>query len=50
MGAQGARPPIEMLFHAFKLNFICDVSKMQYFSNKFTKIAKRWGLSASSAP
>jgi len=24
--------------------------KMHYFSNKFSKIAKRWGLSTSSAP
>jgi len=24
--------------------------KMHYFSNKFSKIAERWGLSASSAP
>jgi len=23
--------------------------KMHYFSNKFSKIAKRWGLSATSA-
>jgi len=23
---------------------------MHYFSNKFSKIAKRWGLSAISAP
>jgi len=23
---------------------------MHYFSNKFSKIAKRWGLSATSAP
>jgi len=25
------------------------MSKMHYFSNKFSKIAKRWGLSAPSA-
>jgi len=25
------------------------MSKMHYFSNKFSKIAKRWGLSATSA-
>jgi len=25
------------------------MSKMHYFSNKSSKIAKRWGLSASSA-
>jgi len=24
--------------------------KMHYFSNKFSKIAKHWGLSAPSAP
>jgi len=26
------------------------MSKMHYFSNKFSKIAKRWGLSVPSAP
>jgi len=26
------------------------MSKMHYFSNKFSKIAKRWGFFASSAP
>jgi len=26
------------------------MSKMHYFCNKFSKIAKRWGLSAPSAP
>jgi len=26
------------------------MSKMRCFSNEFSKIAKRWGLSASSAP
>jgi len=26
------------------------MSKMRYFSNKFSKIAKRWVLSAPSAP
>jgi len=26
------------------------MSKMQYFSNKLSKIAKRWGLSAASTP
>jgi len=25
------------------------MSKIRYFSNKFSKIAKRWGLSAPSA-
>jgi len=25
------------------------MSKMHYFSNKFSKIGKRWGLSAPSA-
>jgi len=24
--------------------------KMHYFSNKFSKLAKRWGLTAPSAP
>jgi len=24
--------------------------KMHYFSNKFSKIAKRWGLTAPNAP
>jgi len=32
-----------------KLNFSRDMSKMHYFNNKFSKIAKRWGLSAPSA-
>jgi len=49
--AQRARPPsIEMLFQIFRLNFSWDMSKMHYFSNKFSKIAKCWELSASSAP
>jgi len=26
------------------------MSKMHYFSNKFSKIAKRWGLSGPSVP
>jgi len=26
------------------------MSKMDYFNNKFSYIAKRWGLSASSPP
>jgi len=26
------------------------MSKIRYFNNKFSKIAKSWGLSASSAP
>jgi len=26
------------------------MSKMHYFRNKFSKIAKRWGLFAPSAP
>jgi len=26
------------------------MSKIHYLSNKFSKIAKRWGLCASSAP
>jgi len=37
-------------FQIFMLNFSWDMSKMHYFSNKFEKIVKRWGLSASSAP
>jgi len=36
-----ASPPIEMLFQVFRLNFSRDIPKMQYFSNKFSKIAKR---------
>jgi len=40
--AQGARAvPIETLFQIFKLNFSEDMSKMHYFSNKFSKIAMR---------
>jgi len=39
-------PPIKMLLQIFRLNFSFDMSKMHYFSNKFKKIAKRWGLSA----
>jgi len=39
-------PPIEMLFQIFRLNFSGDMSKMHYFSNIFSKIAKRWGLFA----
>jgi len=40
--AQGNRAPtIEMMFQIFKLNFSGDMSKMHYFSNKFSKIAKR---------
>jgi len=35
-------------FQIFRLNFCWDMSKMHYFSNKFSKIAKRWGLSAPS--
>jgi len=34
------------LFQIFSLNFSWDMSKMHYFSNKFSKIAKRWGISA----
>jgi len=33
----------------FRLNFSRDMSKMRCFSNKFSKIAKRWELSATSA-
>jgi len=39
-------PQIEMLFQIFRLNFSWDMSKMHYFSHKFSKIAKRCGLSA----
>jgi len=28
-------------FHVFRLNFSGDMSKTHYFSNKFSKIAKR---------
>jgi len=40
-GHRGPVPPIEMLFHIFRLNFIGNLSKMLYFSNKFSKIANR---------
>jgi len=33
-----------MLFQFFRLNFSEDMSKMHYFSNKFSKIAKRYEL------
>jgi len=48
--SQGAAPPIEMMFQDFRFNFSWDMPKMHYFSNKFWKIAKRWGLSAPTAP
>jgi len=32
----------------YRLNFCWDMSKMHYFSNKSSKIAKLWGLSASN--
>jgi len=35
-------------FQIFKLNFSLGVSKMHYFSIKFSKIAKRWRLFAFS--
>jgi len=35
-----------MLFQIFRLNLRWDMSKMHYFSNKFSNIVKRWGLSA----
>jgi len=41
--ARGPGPPINMLFQIFRLNFSRDMSKMHYFSNKFSKIAQRWG-------
>jgi len=53
---QGSPPPIECCFtllrtnHIFRLNFSRDISKMRYFSNKFSKIAKRWNLSVPSDP
>jgi len=36
-------------FKVFKLNFSWDMSKIHYLRNKFSKIVKRRGLSASSA-
>jgi len=45
--------PIKMLSQVFKLNFSWDVPKKHYFSNKFSKIAKRWrqrALKFSSLP
>jgi len=45
-----APPPIEMLFQIFRLNFSWDMSKMHYFSNEFSKIAKCWGLSFPIVP
>jgi len=48
--ARGAGPPpIEMLFQVFEVNFKLRCAKMHYFGNKFSKIARRWGLSAPSA-
>jgi len=38
--------PQQMLFKVFGLNFSWDMPKMHYFSNNFSKIAKRWGLTA----
>jgi len=32
-------------FQIFRLNFSSDMSKIHYFSNKFSKIVKRWELS-----
>jgi len=37
-------PPIKMLFQIFRLNLSWDLSEMYYFSNKFSKIFKRWGF------
>jgi len=37
----GSPHAVEMLFQVFKLNFSGDALKMHYFSNKFSKIAKR---------
>jgi len=47
---RGRALPIEMLFQVFRLNFSWKMPKMHYFSNKCSKIAKRWMLSAPSAP
>jgi len=48
VGPEGsAHPSIEMLFQIFKLNFSWDMSKMNYFSDKFLKIAKRWSRAFS---
>jgi len=35
----GPGPLIEMLFQIFKLNCSCDMPKMHYFSNTFSKLA-----------
>jgi len=35
-------------FQIFRLNFSWSTSKIHCFSNKFSKIAKRWGFSAPS--
>jgi len=46
--SQGVSPggpgphPIKMWFQIFRLNFSWNMSKIHYFSNKFSKIAKRW--------
>jgi len=40
-GSGGLPPPIEMLFW--------DMPKTHYFSNKFSKIVNRWGLTAPKA-
>jgi len=40
--AQGAGlPATEMLFQILMLNFSWDMSKIHYFSNRFSKIAKQ---------
>jgi len=36
--------PIEMLFQIFKLNFSWNMSKMHYFSDKFSKISSAEGF------
>jgi len=50
-GRPGAQPSpsIDLLFQVFRLNFSWDMSKMHYFNIKFSKVAKRWELSAPSA-
>jgi len=35
-------------FQIFRLNFSRDMSKSLYFSNKLSKIAKRWRLFATT--
>jgi len=46
---RGAGPPIEILFLVFGLKFSRGMLNIHFFINKFSKIAKRWGLTAPSA-